>query len=168
MYLPNFPLTRLWISNPHAPMLIGDVATDERMDGMSRHVFQLLGWSATVIVPLTQADKWVGLLSFNWDKPREFSPEEQETYQAMIGLGFAAIENRRLLITMEQERLKLKQSEERFEAIIKAIPIPIVVARLSDGAILYVNEHSSRLVGNRWSNLAISKFLASIKTPPIE
>ena len=35
-YLPEFPSSKLWLSNPDEPMLVADVTTDERVDETSR------------------------------------------------------------------------------------------------------------------------------------
>ncbi len=37
----------------------------------------------------------------------------------------------------------LRESEERFKAIVSAIPIPMVISRFSDGLVLYANNHYS-------------------------
>lgn len=36
-----------------------------------------------------------------------------------------------------------RESQERFRAIAEATPVPVVISRLADGAILYVNAHST-------------------------
>lgn len=41
----------------------------------------------------------------------------------------------------------LRESEERFRAIVEASPVPLIITRLADGTILYANEPLGELVG---------------------
>lgn len=41
----------------------------------------------------------------------------------------------------------LRESEERFRAIVEASPVPLIITRLTDGTILYANEPLGELVG---------------------
>ncbi|HAA31449.1 MAG TPA: hypothetical protein DCE56_31745, partial [Cyanobacteria bacterium UBA8553] len=47
----------------------------------------------------------------------------------------------------------LRDSEERFRAIAEAIPIPLIMSRLSDGIILYANPHVSPTFGLSYNQL---------------
>lgn len=44
------------------------------------------------------------------------------------------------IVVREQLEGQLRESEERFRAIVAAIPIPIMISLIADGTILYVNE----------------------------
>jgi PAS domain S-box-containing protein len=53
-----------------------------------------------------------------------------------------------IIAFLTQSRLKhikaeaaLRESEERFKAIVTAIPIPMAITRISDGSFVYANEH---------------------------
>ncbi len=95
-HLSELAVAHLWLSSMDEPLLIADVASDERLDEGEREVYRGFDTQATVIVPLTQAGHWVGLLTFNWDETREYSEQEIAIYQAFVGLAGPAVAARRL------------------------------------------------------------------------
>jgi anti-anti-sigma regulatory factor len=101
-YLPEFPLTHLWLASPGEPRLITDVATDERTDKYARNTYAEMGIQTTAIIPLTQAGRWVGLLSFHWRELHAFSEQEIALYSALIGLGSPAVESLRRVNNLER------------------------------------------------------------------
>ncbi len=48
---------------------------------------------------------------------------------------------------LERTEMALKESEGRFQAIVDAIPIPMLISRLTDSQLLYVNHHTGKLMG---------------------
>ena len=96
-FLPDFPLSTLWLENPDEPQLMGDVSKDERADERLRALLAQSGLGAMALVPLVQAGRWVGIITFNWDAPHEFSEEEAGFFRALAGLAAPVVENRRLL-----------------------------------------------------------------------
>jgi PAS domain S-box-containing protein len=126
-YLPDFPFSYSWLSNPDEPLLISDVVTDERVDENTRDMLAQVGLCAMATIPLAQAGqrherirqssvepsvkpsvdpaaerRWIGVLNVLWDAPHEFSAREVDIYRALAGLATPAVANRRLLV--EQER----------------------------------------------------------------
>jgi len=108
-YIPEFSLTGLWMANPDEPQLVTDLTTDERVDENTRNLMAQGGIRARATIPLTQAGRWVGLVLLHWDEPHEFSAQETEVYNALIGLASPAVENRRLLVEKQEERVRLQQ-----------------------------------------------------------
>jgi GAF domain-containing protein len=96
-YLPEMPLSKLWIGDPDNPLLISDVTTDERVDDVARGVMMQGGSQALVIIPLTRGGERIGLVIFNWDREHDFSQHEEDIYRAIIGLASPAVQSRRLL-----------------------------------------------------------------------
>jgi len=47
----------------------------------------------------------------------------------------------------EKVEASIKEIEARVRLIGETIPVPVIIARLSDGKIMYVNEHSCRVFG---------------------
>ena len=95
-YLPEMPLSKVWITDPENPLLISDVKTDERIDDVARAVMEQDGSQALAIIPLTRGRERVGLVIYNWDRPHEFIQQEYDTYHAMIGIASPAVQSRRL------------------------------------------------------------------------
>lgn len=113
-YLPQMPFTRLWVANPYDPLLVSDVDTDERVDEHTRAAMARGGSRAMAIIPLTRGGRQVGIFTFNWNEPHEFSPQEAETYRALIGLGSPAAQTRRLF---EQTQYALGETETLYGII---------------------------------------------------
>ncbi len=112
-YLPEFPFSNLWMANPEAPQLIADLATDEQVDENFLTVLTQMGICATVIIPLTQAKRWVGILTFNWDEVHEFSEQEVEIYHALIGLGSPAVASHRAYLAEQAARTQIEDQAQR-------------------------------------------------------
>lgn len=112
-YLPEFPFARLWMASQDEPQLIADVTANERLDENLRDIFVQMDTRAMVIIPLSQAGRWVGLVSFNWGEPHEFSEQETEIYRAFIGLATPTVEERR--------QFKRVQARVRREQILREI-----------------------------------------------
>ena len=48
---------------------------------------------------------------------------------------------------------RLKKAEEQIHTIIEASPVPLIITRLSDGEIMYANEHLGQLIGTTAKDL---------------
>ncbi len=95
--LVDFPLSKVMFSSPNEPLLIADVQEDERVDEGVRQAMTYTGNRALLIIPLVQADRWVGLLNFSWDAPHHAEEEELSLYQSISDIGAPTMESRRLL-----------------------------------------------------------------------
>jgi PAS domain S-box-containing protein len=109
-YLPEFPFTDLWVASPDKAQLIADVTADERVDENTGSVLAQSGTCALVTVPLIQAGRWVGLVTFGWPEPHEFNEQETEVYNALVGLASPAVASRRLMGDLE--RMVSKRTEQ--------------------------------------------------------
>ncbi len=101
-YLPEFPAIHQWMSQPNEPLLVTDVALDERLDEYIREVLVKQGLCALVSIPLVQSGRVAGLVNFCWDQAHEFSEHEIEIYCILINLASSAVQNRRLMGSLEQ------------------------------------------------------------------
>jgi PAS domain S-box-containing protein len=61
-------LTQIWTQDPFNPIMVSDARTDERIDEVNRTLLEGQALS-TVILPLSIAGRWVGLLTINWQDP---------------------------------------------------------------------------------------------------
>jgi GAF domain-containing protein len=127
-YLPEMPLSKLWMADPDNPLLISDVKTDERVDDVSRAIIEQAGSRALVITPLTRGRERIALLIFNWDQAHEFSQQEAETYQAIIGLASPAVQSRRLF-EQTQTRAQREQALRQITAAVRASTDPTTIMR---------------------------------------
>jgi PAS domain S-box-containing protein len=127
--LAEFPVSRLWLDNPHEAQLIADVNRDARVDESSRQMFTRIGARATVIIPLNHSGRWVGVLFFTWAEPHAFSRQETAIYHALTGLATGAVESRRLVESLEQavkERTaELQESQQVLSSILDNIPLRV-------------------------------------------
>ncbi len=95
--LTEHAINRVWLENPVRPTLIEDTYIDPRIDGATREFYDGLHIRATVILPLNNRGRWVGLIVFNWHEPRRFSLRDRRIYTAMIQQAAPAIDALRLL-----------------------------------------------------------------------
>ncbi len=93
----------IWVSNPSRPTLIDDVEADFRVDPATRAFYESLNVRATVILPLNNRGRWVGLIVFNWREPHLFNERDLRIYTALIQQAAPAIDAIRLL-EQSQER----------------------------------------------------------------
>jgi len=110
-YLPEMPLSKLWMADPENPLLISDVMTDARVDEIARGLMEQSGSLALAIIPLTRGGEQIGMLIFNWDQPHEFSSRENETYRAIIDLASPAVQSRRLFEQTQSALTAVQESE---------------------------------------------------------
>ncbi|HET91249.1 MAG TPA: GAF domain-containing protein, partial [Chloroflexi bacterium] len=95
-YLPEFPLTQLWLADPGEPQLVADVTVDERLDQEGREMLVRLGIRALAVIPMSQAGHWVGLALLGWESPRSFGAQETEVYHMLSGLACPVVKSLRL------------------------------------------------------------------------
>lgn len=127
-YLPELPISKLWMADPDNPLLISDVNTDERVDDVSRAIMGQAGSQALAIIPLTRGNVRVALLIFNWNQIHEFSEQEQETYQAIIGLASPAVQSRRLFDQV-QTRAQREQALRQITEAVRSSTDPATIMR---------------------------------------
>lgn len=112
-HLPEFPFARLWVVGLDEPQIIVDITANERLDENFRDMFAQIDTHAMAIIPLRQAGRWVGLVSFDWDEPHEFGEQETELYHALIGLATPTVASR--------HQFKRAQARVRREQILREI-----------------------------------------------
>jgi PAS domain S-box-containing protein len=127
--LVKFPVSRLWLDNPHEAQTITDVDRDARVDESSRQMFARIGARATAIIPLNQSGHWVGVLFFTWAEPHAFGRQETAIYHALTGLATGAVESRRLVENLEQavkeHTAELQESQQVLASILDNIPLRV-------------------------------------------
>jgi signal transduction histidine kinase/DNA-binding response OmpR family regulator len=102
-YLPDFPAARLWIEHPDIPIFSSSMATDPRLDDHLKALGKAWGVQSGVWITVTQAGRWVAQVIFLWSEPHTFSEQEIAMYNALSPLAGPAVENLRLITTLEQK-----------------------------------------------------------------
>jgi PAS domain S-box-containing protein len=135
--LKQLPLTALWVKDPSNPLIFSDTRTDERLDEQTRGWYVQAGTLASILMPLSLAGRWVGLLSISWTKPHTFSEQDQRIYQALMRQFATAVDNQRLVQQTQEALARVQQSQELLRSVIDATP---------DWIFVKDQEHRYRLV----------------------
>lgn len=140
-------LTVLWKADPSNPILIGDIQTDERLDKVSRDQYFQTGTSATVLLPLSVAGRWVGLLNINWNKPCKFTLQDEQVYRALIGQVASLVESQYLFDQVRQRAVELEEATGFLDSIVENIPNMIFVKDAKDLRFVRFNKAGQTLLG---------------------
>lgn len=111
-YLPEFPFAKLWVANPEAVTLIDDAITSELVDPATRAIFSALGTHGQALLPLTVQKRWVGLVSFGWDRVYEFSERDNRLFTALSRQASTVVDSLRLGEQMQKRATELKTVTE--------------------------------------------------------
>lgn len=136
-------MTRLWTAQPDEPFVIADTAAiaSPYREGLERD-----GTRSAVLIPLRQADRWVGLLALSWDDPHTFIDDELDLYRALVGLGAPAVENLQLLARLEETVSQQEMSLQTYRRIVDDAADGIMIAD-AEGVIAYANRAACELLG---------------------
>jgi PAS domain S-box-containing protein len=104
--LSQFPATCLILNAE--PVFMEDAECDERLDPITRAVFQPQQARAMAILPLWSSERQLGALMLVADQPHRFTDNEIRPYTSLARQMAVAIENRRLF---EQTRAALEEVE---------------------------------------------------------
>jgi rsbT co-antagonist protein RsbR len=141
--LSEFPFATSFLDDPNAPLLVSDVATDERVDKDTRDAVTQRGIRAMATIPLTQTGRWLGLVNLSWDEPHEFSEQEKRIYRALVSLASLAVENRRLVDNLERmvaERTAALEEQQAFlRQVIDSTP-NLVFVKNREGQFVLANQ----------------------------
>ncbi len=97
-------------------------------------------------VPLILENQVVGVLNLQSSKPGSFTTESLPAFQTLAGQLAIAINNVNLLAEREQVAASLQEEQNRVQAILEAVSVPIVISFVSDGTVAYVNEALAEIV----------------------
>jgi PAS domain S-box-containing protein len=124
-HLPEFPVTDLWFADPDNAQLISDLHDDPRVDENTEALLADIGIQAAANIPLVQGERWVGILTVNWDTPHEFDELETAIYNALPAMVAPVVDNRRLIASLAEHTAALQANERRYRTLIDTIPYGI-------------------------------------------
>ncbi len=111
---PHFPDSVLLSSMESDQIkIVSDVDRDARLDKALKSTFRHLGARSVVFVPFSVRGTWRGILSIEFDEPREFTESEGRIFSALIDQSGVAIDNRLLI---HQTEMALDQIERLYTA----------------------------------------------------
>ena len=107
-HLPDLSIATGRDAEDNEPILIEDVGSDGRVDGMLLVIYESLGIRSAVSLPLRVRDSWVGILEVAWQKPREFTDHDLQILRSMATQLAVTLSNQQLL---DQVRARSRQME---------------------------------------------------------
>ena len=146
-YLPDIPFARLYLSSPDAPLLIGDIASDPRVDDYSRSLYARNGVRSTILMALTLQGRWVGLLNFSWLRPLEFGERERWMYQALAKQVALLLDSSLMVDRLRASLRETQQKERVMRTILDHIPTGVIFLEAPSGRPILTNPAAARLLG---------------------
>lgn len=157
-YLPQFPMRSLWINDPYGVVIIGNIATDDRVDPITKAAFGSNNNFATVFLPLAIAGRWIGLITLNWPSPQVFTEKDTRIFQsiarqtavvmnnlllfaqtqAALGQTQAALAETNTLFRVAQALTQMDDERMMFEFVLTEY---LRVLNLSQGGVLITDDH---------------------------
>lgn len=132
----------LWIGNQDTPIFVENIHTDSRLSESLREQYLKMKMAATVIMPLSLAGEWLGLLNFGWAKPQTFTALDLRVYRSLMQQFSVAVDNHHLT-----NRMQTALSEANvFRQLAESSGQGVGIATL-DGDVTYVNPTLARIMG---------------------
>ncbi|WP_406875403.1 GAF domain-containing protein [Sphingomonas sp. 179-A 2A2 NHS] len=94
------------------PVVIDDIATDDRFDERNRPLFESIGIGALSSVTLTRAGRIVAILSMQQAEPRAWRPSEVRLLREIADRTWATLERAHAEEALERSREALYQTEK--------------------------------------------------------
>ncbi len=140
-------MSRVWVENPDAPLLIGNCATDPQVDGFARELFLQRGIAAVALLPLRINGRWIGLLSTSWSTPTSFDERDERVYKAIAGYAAIVLDNRLLVDRMQAALRENQHQRSSLQAIVDYIPVGVFVAEVPSGKPILINRKGIEILG---------------------
>ncbi len=112
-----------------------DIYEDERTKGK----MQASGVHSMVVLPLLVGSKQIGALSLLGSQPYDFTPDEIQLFSTLAPQVATATEN----------RLQF----ERVQVILESITLPLIITRLSDNHITFINKPAAEVVQLKYEDV---------------
>ncbi len=110
-----------WLSRPHGPTFFTDILTDEHVDPASRTIFNEIHARAMAVLPLHTNGRWVGVITFYWDKPYFFDDRDKRIFTSLHQQLTPVIESIRLFEQSEQRATELEIAKREMDILYTAL-----------------------------------------------
>lgn len=147
-YLPDIPFSSLYLSSPDAPLLIGDVTTDPRVDEYARRLYAASNVRATIVMALTLQGRWIGLVNICWPRPIPLGPREEWLYHELAMHMALRLDNSLILERLRASLEATRQQGTVLNTILNNIPVGIIYTEVPSGQLLLSNAAAVRLIGH--------------------
>jgi GAF domain-containing protein len=106
-----------WAVNPFEPVLIENTAGDIRLERADTELYEKSGVQASALLPLKIGERWIGLMTFNWDAPRAFSPRDVRMFRAVMAQAATVLDNRSLFEATQNALAQVRQQNAYLTAL---------------------------------------------------
>ncbi len=121
------PSAHMWIDDPEAATMIGDLTTDPRLDDDARAIHLRHGLASVILLPLRWQGRWRGLLQLGWVEPRTFDDDERRQYEGLAPQAAAVLDNR-LLVARNARAIADNKSQARtLEIVLDHLPVGVMI-----------------------------------------
>lgn len=83
-YLRDFAFARLWLSDTNHPLVMEDTLKDTRLDEATKQIYDAIGAHASVILPLYYQNRWVALMTFNWNEATRITERDMRIFESLM------------------------------------------------------------------------------------
>lgn len=155
-----------WVENPYEPVLVENILTDPRVNEMGKASYASTAIQATALLPMKIGDRWIGVLNFNWQAPRSFSPRDVRLYRSLMAQASTVLDNR-ALFEQTQNALALTENlynasqrlsaSETLQELVASVAESVNIPAINRGVLMILErdaqgELESMYVGANWSS----------------
>lgn len=101
---------------------------------------------AEMVLPLIIGDKVLGVLDLQSNRTDILDEASLPAFQIVAGQLAIAINNARLFGEREQANASLQEAQARAQAILESVAVPMVISRVKDGTVAYVNDAMAEVI----------------------
>jgi len=179
-YIPDFQEMTDWVYSHNRVIYIDDIL-DETIT-INPKIRQLLHNNETrriMIIPLSQGNQWLGVVSCSWREPYIFESHEIEFFNTVIGMASNAVARRKHYLAQQENRQRLeilyqmsqglntaRDSQQVLKALYKPfLKIPSIALNSFIGTLFYIELNQN----NRpeWVEIVASEAQAEYPPPAI-
>ncbi|MBA3868166.1 MAG: GAF domain-containing sensor histidine kinase [Anaerolineae bacterium] len=110
-----------WLSRPDTPTFITDIMTDDHVDLTSRVIFTDIHARAMAVLPLHTKGRWIGVITFYWDKPYKFDDRDTRIFTGLHQQLAPVVESIRLFEQSEQRATELEIAKREMDILYTAL-----------------------------------------------